>query len=329
MVNNNNFVNLIVERIKEKCGNRYEVTEQKCRKNNGVILQGIRINMRGEDFAPLIYLESYYEQYLQGREIDDIISDIYRLFQDNIKKPLIRKDQIMDFQSARARVVCRLINYDQNQELLKNVPNSKWCDLAMVYHLMFRQDEEGQMTALIDNTLLAAWGISAEDLRKLAIENSRRLLPPVLMSMNEAFQKMGFMGSTDEGSGNEERELDSDSFPLYILTNRSGIYGTAVLLYPGVLKDAADKIGSDLVILPSSVHEALLIPFSEGVDIAGLKALVFEINRKEVSVEERLSDTVYLYNRAEGRIEEAKDADSRYSVYSDSSFLVERQEVID
>jgi len=85
--------------------------------------------------------------------------------------------------------------------------------------------------------------------------------------------------------------------PLYVQTNSMGICGACTILYPNQLKNFADTVNADLVILPSSIHEVLLIPYEAKLSFPELTNMVTHINRAEVSVEDRLSDQVYLYSR--------------------------------
>ncbi len=96
----------------------------------------------------------------------------------------------------------------------------------------------------------------------------------------------------------DELMSSPDASPLYVLTNSSGICGACALLYPDQLKNFADMLESDLVILPSSIHEVLLVPYDDHISFDELAHMVSHINRAEVPVEDRLSDQVYLYSRA-------------------------------
>lgn len=93
---------------------------------------------------------------------------------------------------------------------------------------------------------------------------------------------------------------------MYVLTNQRGIYGAAAMLYPELLKDFAERQKTDLVILPSSVHEVLLVPVRGSLDFAWFRCMVRSINRSEVPPEDWLSDQVYVYRRREGRVKIAE-----------------------
>ena len=91
--------------------------------------------------------------------------------------------------------------------------------------------------------------------------------------------------------------------PFYVLTNRLGITGAACLLYPDVLKKCAERLGQDLLILPSSIHESLILPYDESIRVDEMRYMVQSINASEVPTEDQLSGQVYLYHRSDNRIE--------------------------
>ena len=77
-----------------------------------------------------------------------------------------------------------------------------------------------------------------------------------------------------------------------IVTNRSGIYGAASVL--AIAEQAEEQIGA-FYMLPSSVHEVLLLPESMGISYEEAALMVQEVNSSEVGPEDFLSDTVYRY----------------------------------
>ena len=88
-----------------------------------------------------------------------------------------------------------------------------------------------------------------------------------------------------------------DAAPMYVLSNRTRVQGASCILYPNILKDFAAAVKSDFYILPSSVHEVILLPVQGDEDEEGLKRMVCEVNETQVEREEVLSDSVYYYSR--------------------------------
>ena len=90
---------------------------------------------------------------------------------------------------------------------------------------------------------------------------------------------------------------------MLILTNQYKIYGATTMLYPGILKKISDKLDSDLVLIPSSIHEFLVLPRTIHDDIPTLNSFINEVNSTEVTDEEILSDHVYIYSRKKQAVE--------------------------
>jgi hypothetical protein len=83
--------------------------------------------------------------------------------------------------------------------------------------------------------------------------------------------------------------------------------GAGVIFYPNMLKELADYHESDLFIIPSSVHETLIIPDTNMImDIESLRDMICEVNRTAVADEEILSDNLYVYDRENGSMFIAK-----------------------
>ena len=80
---------------------------------------------------------------------------------------------------------------------------------------------------------------------------------------------------------------------MLVLTNNVQLNGAAALFYPGVMDQAAERLGGDFIVLPSSTHEVIMIPADGMTDFRSLEQMVKDINRSQVAPEERLSDHVY------------------------------------
>lgn len=87
--------------------------------------------------------------------------------------------------------------------------------------------------------------------------------------------------------------------PMHVATTENSCFGAGIIAIPDFLEDAAEKMHGDFYILPSSIHEIILIPADCGVDASELRDMVYDVNKVEVSEEEKLSDNVYFYSAAE------------------------------
>ena len=144
--------------------------------------------------------------------------------------------------------------------------------------------------------------MTTDELTKLAVENSARDVPPVLKSIEEVLHEIvrdnggSFCGLTES----ELKESSSEQeFPMYVLTNSRSHMGASALLALPFLDEFRERIGEDFWILPSSIHEVILVPVSKVEDRAKLCAMVREINETQVPPQEVLSDEVYSYGEFE------------------------------
>ena len=160
------------------------------------------------------------------------------------------------------------------------------------------------MTATIHNIHLDIWDISLTELKETALANPPRLFPPVISSMARIIEDLSQAMEQESGShpfdkqpGNQELPDPDASAPFFVLSNTSGINGAACILYPEVLKNFADSMEKDIIILPSSIHEVLLLPDDGDISCNEMSRLVAHINQTEVPKEDRLSNQVYFYSR--------------------------------
>lgn len=289
------FAELIREEVKRRTDR--EVRIQKVTKNNGLVLQGITIMQSGCNIAPTIYLEPYFKDYENGRSIDSIVSAVLEVAQDKKMDKTFDMSWFRDFENVRDKVAYKLINYEANRELLKSLPHEKFLDLAKVYYVSVNI-KGGTGTILIHNSHLELWEITQEQLLTIAEENITRLLPARIDNMCEVMKNI----ELDDMLPQELQEEVMSDCHMYVATNLEKTFGAAVMCYPYAIKRLAERLKSDLFILPSSIHEVIIV-LSKGEECTNeLRTMVYEVNRTQLAAEEFLSDSVYYYSREEGTI---------------------------
>ena len=265
-------------------------------KNNGVQMDAVILQTEGEKIAPTIYLNDYYQSYLEGEGLDAIAKCILKLSEQKMEGEF-DTEQFMDFERAKEHILLKVIHAQSNEELLKESPHKIFLDLAVVFYY-FLSDEGINGSILIRNEHRNLWDVSVEELYNVAIKNTPSELEPEIKDMNtvmsELFKDMPEL----------EDEQFAEEAPMYVVTNKKKFYGAACLLYPGLLRTFAEMRKTDFYILPSSVHEILLIPFELG-EPEELSAMVCEVNETQVMPDEILSDHAYVYRRNTDAIEAA------------------------
>lgn len=292
------FLNQVKEQTAKLLGDDYCLSLQKIPKNNGTVMDGLCISRGKSNIAPAIYLNSCYEQYKNGRPISDISTEIVAQYRA-APVPALDCRELLDFKRAAPRLACRLIHRQSNLTLLKRTPHIPWNDLALVFYLYMGEHKSGIMTASVHKLMFDLWDVPLKELAKLALDNTRRFFPPVISSIDCVLEELG---EAFPELIPPNITFSQDTSPFYVLSNSRGINGAVCMFYPDVLKNFAEGTESDLLILPSSIHEVLLLPGPTAYSYEALSAIVSHINHSEVPVEERLSGQIYLFSRKEEKI---------------------------
>lgn len=195
------------------------------------------------------------------------------------------------------RIICTLLNRKRNEELLRSIPYTPIHDMAVIYRYLIGETTKGVCTRIITNRMLEAQGMDKASLLSRAVKNTARLHPSKVELLSDTIANMfpsGFTSQEEEllpflKSGNERNE----TVPMYVLTNQSGIQGATVITYPDLLQQLADKLQSSLIVIPSSVHEALVIKASMPLEEA--TRMLREVNESCVEEKEILSDTAMYF----------------------------------
>ena len=263
-------------------------------KNNGCEMDGLVIMEKGKDIAPTIYLDSFYELYTNGENIKNIIRQIEVIYEQNKNNVTFDVNILKHFDTIKDKIVYKVVNYRSNEKLLEQVPHKRILDLAVVFYCLLDNEYGRSATALIYNNNLKNWNVTIDDVYKAALKNTPDLLHSKISSMAALFEKCGV-----NVDGEEVDLKDYVPSDMYVLTNESKLNGAACILYENVLYDFAQKLGADLYILPSSVHEVILLPKLSMFEKDELVNMVKEVNTEGVAAEEVLSDHVYEYNRTQ------------------------------
>jgi len=289
-MNYNQFKNEVLCRLQETVGDRGVVRLFTVHKNNGLTLWAVSVMDDDSNIAPSIYLERYYQLYLKGRTVEELTHLILaENFRKQIRKP-IATEVFQDPEAICERVLFRVINYDMNADFLAEVPHRRILDLAVIYYLEVSDPAIGNATVVIRDREAMRMGLKEETLYRRALANTPRMKPVRIESMTNALIALA-------GGQNLTGLPGEEDLPMYIAGNEDRVFGAAVLAYPDVFKDFADRLDSDLYIIPSSIHELILIAVRERFGRGELAEMVKEINATQVPPQEVLSNNVYTYVR--------------------------------
>lgn len=263
---------------------------QKINKNNGIMLYALTVLEDEINISATIYLEPYYEVY-EDTGMEYILSRLERVYEENKPEQSFDISKILDYESIKENLRAKLVNYELNKDFLKDVPHRRFLDLAIVAFLELESNKliEGQATITVKDNLQQAWGVEAGDIIDAALDNIKGDI--TLDSMGDYIDLLMF-------------EADENLIDMYIVTNRLKLHGAVAMLQKDRLKEFADNLKVDtLTILPSSIHECLIINAEdEPKDIDELREMVKEVNETVVSDQDILSNNVYIYNRTTDKI---------------------------
>lgn len=293
----NEFKNEIVAKIREYLPDTFkdaEVSLQVVQKNN-LELTGIVIRSIASNISPTIYLDSFYSQYESGEGMSEILQKIAEVrvnheFDDNFDV-----ECITNWDRCRERIIPRIVGIEGNEALLKERVHKIIADLAITYCILLEESySDGAMTVSVTKQLMNNWGLMVDELHETAINNMPSLVPSSFRSMAEVMKDM--LAMSDEEY--EMLPMSSDE-QMFVLTNELKLNGAAAILDTDLMLAIFEKIG-EFYILPSSIHEVLIVPMSSNIHVSELKAMVKEVNDTQVSPEDRLSYSIYYYNPVDG-----------------------------
>ena len=320
------FIEKMKKALKNHYGDGHHVRVAVIKKNNNLVLHGISVmpsgpDRKGTEISPTVYLEEYYKQYEEGISFSELVQHVIDLYEKHRINVNFDMNFFLEYEKVKEKIVYKLINYKKNEELLEEIPHIRFLDMAVVFYYYMENEIFGTASILIYNTHMHSWEITLDTLYADAKKNTPVLLQSRMRNMEEIMLELLQKNIKDKYSSfkkadGEEPWMaeiadqmmdyifgDRSQMPMYVLTNESGQYGAACILYPEILEEFSRKMECGLYILPSSVHEVILIMDKDIDNPDSLKEMVEDVNRTQLAPEEVLSDQVYYYNRANKKIE--------------------------
>lgn len=303
--NYDNFYNGLATGLLRELGSGYETRAITDTKNNGNLKNGILIQEGSKPITPAIYLDEYYEDFCTGKCLNDIIRQILYTYRSGSDKGKKQSFYEIDFSplAIKDKIILRVVNYARNIALQQDIPHIRINDVAVVFHFMVYQDEEGIGTIKLTKNHFVDYAnpspgetpifTTLGQLFALALENTRRLFPVRLNQLDDVLQTLLTKQSAPSIPFCTELSNRESKEKLFVLTNTSGINGAACILYPDIIAQLTQYFGSDFFILPSSIHELLLLPSSTSFCQEELNDMIREINLSQVPKDEILSDHAY------------------------------------
>lgn len=294
----NTFQTVIMERLEHDIPDPKRISIQQVSKNNGIVLDGLTIMENDCNISPTLYLNYYYDSYNHGISFNDVYQSLLSDYHRHKPSQKIDPSFFTDFDNIRDKIAMKLIHYERNKELLEKVPHIRFLDLAIVFYYLISMDfTTGNATILIHHSHLKNWNITTTELFQIAKDNTQKILPEKLYDMNDVIYELS--GRLTHPDPTVSRP---SPYPMFVLTNETNLFGATCLLYKDLLKHFSEESQTDFYILPSSIHEVILVPTLENDCYGELSDMVREVNDSQLMDDEILSTHAYYYSRRKNEI---------------------------
>ena len=294
-MNINEFAEKVCKAVEEQLDQGYHVEMKEVRKNNGVLLHGLMITSDDRNIIPTVYLEHFFRAYQEGTSFSEILRKLMEVCEHDAPGRKVDMEFFRDFEKVKDRICYRLVGREGNEEFLRDIPHVEFLDLAVCFFYAYSGEILGEGSILIHHSHVKMWQTQVEELMTLAAANTPRIFPWKCCTMEEVLK-----GMTEEtyADGFLEREI-----PMKVLSNEQRVHGAGCLMYQGVLEQLSKEYGPDFYILPSSVHEVILLADDGRENIEVLKSMIVQVNQTQVAPEEVLSNRLYRYDHQSGKVE--------------------------
>lgn len=275
---------------------------------------GMMIHGEGITVAPCLYIDKAYEDLTQyDLDIHQVISsvciDYAKALSEGIETSLwMNSGEIMgsfDWENVKENCQLKAVPLSGNQEYLKTIPHLSQGDFAAICQINLGDTDKGRMSVTISEDLMKHMGIDQKTMFDTAVHNMTEQREPHIGHIFEIMMGLTAGGNafgTDSFKNDLQKLPSSEALegmetPMYVVTTADSFNGSALLFCPKIMDQVAEKYPGGFYVLPSSLHEFMIIPKYDGApDLECLNDMVREINAAEVAPEDRLSDHVHEYD---------------------------------
>ena len=259
--------------------------------------EAITVTPEGSNIGVNMSLEKFYDAVQDGTPYDSVVDKAVDVINNGIdNRPEIDVAALTDYSQMKEKLAMEVVSADANKEMLQNVPHQNMEDMAVVYRFVLNSDEDGRASILVTNQILDHMGVTPEQLHADALENAPQIKPAEIKGMSEVMAEM--MGY-DQAAMMGIVPVAPEDEQMFVATVPDKVHGAGVLAYQDFMDQAAERAGGDFFILPSSIHEVLIVPDNGKMDLKELENMVKEVNETQVAPADKLTDSVYHYDSKE------------------------------
>lgn len=237
----------------------------------------------------------FFEAMENGSDYDTVVERAFDLVKQGIdERPIFDVATLTDYDQMKNKLVMEVVSIEANKTMLDSVPHKEMEDMAVVYRFVIDSYDDSRATVLATNQLIETMGVTHEQLHADAMENAPELKPAIIRGMSEVMAEM--MGMSAEDLAMMGMPTDPSNEQIFVATTEDKIHGAGIIAYQDFMDKAAERVGGDFFILPSSINEVLIVPDNGQSGLEQLQDMVREVNATQVSPEEKLTDSVYHYD---------------------------------
>lgn len=285
----------------QKLGIEADVSEHHIEKLNDSY-DALSVTPKGSSIGVNANLDEIFHAIERGRDYNEVLSGVTESLKGSLEHmPKLQVSDLTNYAEMKNKLAMEVVSAERNAKMLQNVPHEQMEDIAVVYRLVLNSSKGASSTVLVTNDLMDKFGITHEQLHDDAMKNAPLIRPAEIKGMEETLNEM---------QGGPALEPDPDEI-LFVAGVPDQSHGAAVIAYPNFFEDAAEKLGGDYFIIPSSIHEVLLVKDTGEMNSRDLAAMIKEVNATEVAPEDVLTDHAYHYDSKEHIFESADKFEER------------------
>ena len=257
--------------------------------------EAMTVTPEGSNVGVNVNMEKFFEVYENGTPYEDVVDKAVNVIEGGFaNQPTVDVAALTDYDQMKDKLIMEVVSAEANADMLDKVPHKDMEDMAVVYRFELDSNDDGRATVLVTNQLIETMGVTPEQLHADAMENAPELKPAVIKGMSEVMAEM--MGMSTEDLAMMGMPMDPADEQMYVASVPDKIHGAGVLAYQDFMDQAAERAGGDFFILPSSIHEVLIVPDNGNMSLSDLEAMVKEVNATQVAPADKLTDSVYHYD---------------------------------
>ena len=289
------FVEDVKDRLYEQ-GSEVNIALNEVNKLNEYY-DAMSVTPEGANIGVNIRIDTFYEATQNGASYDEAVDKAVEMVSKGLEnKPDIDVATLTDYSIMKEKLAMEVVSAETNKAMLETVPHKNIEDMAVVYRFVLSSDDDGRASILITNRMIETMGVTPDQLHADALENAPIIKPAEIKGMSEIMTEL---------VGREQAEImgivpvNPEDEQVFVATVPDKIHGAGVLAYQDFMEQAAARAGGDFFILPSSIHEILIVPDNGKMGLSQLEDMVRDVNATQVSPADKLTDSVYHYDSKE------------------------------